>query len=292
MINNDINITIKPVYDEFIKIVDNTEEKYKKIDTDEITLNNSIEKIKMDEQIVMMFKKLHNLIETVIFPDEKKVNFDDETNNESIFIEKKKNNNSERKAMKKKYKISNLNDNTDTKQKEKLERLYEKKMEEQINNTLLTEKKHKTYKDKLKEISKDFEEKCIMQSTNGFNIKDELYYIDMKELEKNIKKFNELNEYDKNTGEKYECVVFYKNYINTKLNNKIDNDKGWIELSRNNKINIPSNNKFLRASIKLFDTTNKFRKIINGYKTRAFKNTFYIYKSNIKIELFSIIKLK
>ena len=123
-----------------------------------------------------------------------------------------------------------------------------------------------------------------MESTRGFNIKDDLYYINMDILKKNIVQFNSL------ISDNYECLIFYRNYKDSRIVLNPDKKIGWMEITKTGERNINSKNKYLSSSIKLFETTTKFRKNINGIKVRAFKTTFYIYKTNIKIDILAIGK--
>jgi len=123
-----------------------------------------------------------------------------------------------------------------------------------------------------------------MESTRGFNVKDDLYYINMEILTKNITQFNST------ISENYICSVYYKNYKNNQIFQNSNIQKGWIEITKNGEQNLTSKNKFLLSSLKLLEKTNKFRKTINSIKIRVFKNTFYVYKTNIKIDIIAITK--
>jgi hypothetical protein len=144
--------------------------------------------------------------------------------------------------------------------------------------------KNSQYKDDLKKICKQFEEKCIIESTRGFNIKDDLYYINMDILTKNIAQFNS------DIPQNYECSIFYRNYKDSRIVLNPDKKIGWMEITKVGEKNINSKNKYLASSLRLFESTTKFRKNINGTKVRAFKNTFYVYKTNIKIDVLAIAK--
>ena len=123
-----------------------------------------------------------------------------------------------------------------------------------------------------------------MESTRGFNIKDDLYYINMDILSKNITRFN------LNIPGNYECSIFYRSYKDQRVVLNPDKKIGWMEISKKGEQNINSKNKYLSSGLRLFESTNKFRKTINGTRVRAFKNTFYVYKTNIKIDIMAITK--
>lgn len=186
----------------------------------------------------------------------------------------------------------------------KLELLYEQKINQNSDENLGSDNGSKTnsdknlqnktknennnkksqYKDDLKKICKQFEEKCIMESTRGFNIKDDLYYINMELLSKNIAQFN------LNISDSYECSVFYRSYKDQRVLQNPDKKIGWMEITKKGEQNVNSKNKYLSSSLRLFESTTKFRKTINGTKVRAFKTTFYVYKTNIKIDIMAITK--
>lgn len=104
----------------------------------------------------------------------------------------------------------------------------------------------------------------------------------MNILAKNIAEFN--------SGNNYECSVYYRNYKDQRVVSNLDKKIGWIEITKKGEQNINSKNKYLLSCLRLFETTNKFRKTINGTKIRAFKTTFNIYKTNIKIDIIAITK--
>lgn len=103
-------------------------------------------------------------------------------------------------------------------------------------------------------------------------------------LSKNIAQFNSSISVD------YECSVFYRSYKDQRIVLNPDKKIGWMEITKKGEQNINSKNKYLLSSLRLFETTNKFRKTIDGTRVRAFKTTFYIYKTNIKIDIMAITK--
>jgi hypothetical protein len=88
----------------------------------------------------------------------------------------------------------------------------------------------------------------------------------------------------------YECVIFYRNFKDSKITLNPDKKIGWMEITKSGERNLNSKNKYLSSSLRLFETTNKFRKTINGTKVRAFKTSFYIYKTNIKVDILALAK--
>lgn len=228
----------------------------------------------------------------------KQININKENDNSENSIDNyiKKEKNKKKSSKKKNNKDEDEDENTQIK---KLELLYENKINnnsgsknDQNNGSNKLEKllksdnsnKKPQYKDNLKKICKQFEEKCIMESTRGFNIKDDLYYISMDVLRKNIAQFNSSISTD------YECLIFYRNFKDNRIVFNPDKKVGWMEITKSGERNINSKNKYLSSSLRLFETTDKFRKTINGTKVRAFKNSFYIYKTNIKIDVLAITK--
>jgi hypothetical protein len=174
-------------------------------------------------------------------------------------------------------KKKNHNVNSDTneeKQFQKLEMLYD----QEINNPNTKPESKITYNDELKNLCLKFEEKCIMESTRGFNISSDMYYININLLIKNIVEFN------KQLANKYECVVFYKKY------GKTDKNIEWLEISSGGEKNVSSKNKYLSACVRLLESGNKFKKTISGTKTRGFKLSFMVWKTNYKIDIFALGK--
>jgi hypothetical protein len=339
--SNNMELILKPKYDNFIKIIDNYENtektcnnsnksskstkshnscKENKINNEEENETNTKVENETNTKVEnetntkvenetnteegnkmvsekennkeIIFQKLHEIIlkhPKIIEEKPKK----DKVNIENLYSEKSdddikyiiKNN----KDKKEKNKKSSIKSDNSSIQREKLELLYNKKISEnektnsKTNNK--TNKKHKTkYRDELKKICKQFEEKCVMESTRGFNVKDDLYYINMDILTKNTIDFN------KNLKSNYECIIFYRSYKDNKVILNPNKNIGWLEISKKGEQNINSKNKYLSTSLRLFETTDKYRKTINGEKVRAFKNIFYVYKTNIKLDIIVITK--
>jgi len=196
------------------------------------------------------------------------VNFENITNTKS------------KRKKSKKIKKENLNEEE---QKEKLEQLYDKKINEE--NTKSSEKKSKKYKkDELKKICKDFEEKCIMESVRNFNVKEDMFYLDFMALAKNIANFNN------SIPNIYDCSILYRNYKDNKVVSNPDKKIGWMEITKSGEKFINSKNKYLSACHRIFDKTDKFRKTIDGTRVRALKLTFLVYKTNIKVDIYALIK--
>jgi len=196
------------------------------------------------------------------------VNFENITNTKS------------KRKKSKKIKKENLNEEE---QKEKLEQLYDKKINEE--NTKSSEKKSKKYKkDELKKICKDFEEKCIMESVRNFNVKEDMFYLDFMALAKNITNFNN------SIPNIYDCSILYRNYKDNKVVSNPDKKIGWMEITKSGEKFINSKNKYLSACHRIFDKTDKFRKTIDGTRVRALKLTFLVYKTNIKVDIYALIK--
>jgi hypothetical protein len=198
---------------------------------------------------------------------------------------------SSKKESPKKHKKKRINreNQNEEEQKEKLELMYEREIykdnfsgsEEKID----IKSKKKTSKDELKKLCRQFEDNCIMESIRDFNVKEDMYYINMDILTKNIMQFNT------NVPQNYECCIFYRNYKDPKVTLNPDKKIGWMEISKTGEKFVTSKNKMLSSSLRLFEKTNKFRKTINDIKVRAFKLTFLVYKTNIKIDILALIKL-
>jgi hypothetical protein len=304
---------LKEKFNDFIKIIDSYEDKKELVNIVEenncITTNNEsknnnsiIDDIQKSENILNestntnmnnpnnkyessehdeIFKILHSLLckQTDITIDKNETNNEDnKKDNKVVIINNDENNLEKNKKTKTKTKIKNKKT-----QLNKLNLLYEKQIQKN-DSTTNDNNKNITYKDNLKKICKEFEENCLMESTRGFNVRDDLYYINMDILKKNI------IEYNMKLGNDYECSIFYRNFKDLKIKLNPDTTIGWMEITRKGDLNISSKNKYLVTSLNLFKTTDKFRKTINNVKIRAFKMTFNIYKTNTKIELFCIVK--
>ena len=219
--------------------------------------------------------------------DKSQQNNNDDTNksNSNKFVKRTVNfenitNTKSKRKKSKKIKKENLNEEE---QKEKLEQLYDKKINEE--NTKSSEKKSKKYKkDELKKICKDFEEKCIMESVRNFNVKEDMFYLDFMALAKNITNFNN------SIPNIYDCSILYRNYKDNKVVSNPDKKIGWMEITKSGEKFINSKNKYLSACHRIFDKTDKFRKTIDGTRVRALKLTFLVYKTNIKVDIYALIK--
>lgn len=353
LIDNDVNIKLKPKYNEFIKIVDeytnntkinnadseksniyksinntnnffnkqnyniksiddlnviiiknaniksvyqdnSTDKEYDITITKKILSNKNSENKgqinKLDKESQIYSNKMLHLLNNIILDDDIKNKFekciidnksfneiiDEEINNSDKSIYIKKNNIITKPKSKH---IINKKNISEKDQLNKLEYLYKKNIEKKIvsNNSLIVNNQ-----DNLKKICKKFEE-CFLNSTNGYNLKENLYYIIMSKLKKNIKLFD--------SGD-YICSVIYKKYDdlnNIFIKNNIDE---WFEVTKNNEVKISQNDKYLKTCIRLIEKTNKFRKIIGKFKIRAFKSTYLIYGSNNPIEIIGLVKEK
>jgi hypothetical protein len=299
-VTNDINNNLSCEKEEIFKKLHSLISK-KTNENEELTKSSSLSENSVIKNIPVVNLINKNKEENVEVKDN---NYDE--SNSGNYIKKKKNKNKEKnkKRINNKKHISSYDDDY---QRKKLELLYEKKINENSksnsesdndriehdknleNKTNMNKKeevknKRSQYRDELKKICKQFEEKCIMESTRGFNIKDDLYYINMELLSKNIVQFNS------KIANNYECFIFYRSYKDQRVILNPDKKIGWMEITKKGEQNVNSKNKYLSSSLRLFENTNKFRKTINGTKLRAFKNTFYVYKTNIKIDILAITK--
>jgi deoxyribodipyrimidine photolyase len=95
---------------------------------------------------------------------------------------------------------------------------------------------------------------------------------------------------NKNLNSDCECFVFYRNYKDNKIVLNPNKQIGWMEINKNEEKYVSSKNKYLRSCFKTFETTDKFRKKINDTKVRAFKLNFMILKTNIKLDIYALVK--
>ena len=292
---NEEQLTQEQVKEEQLTQEQLKEEQLKESNVVQENLSNNVEQDSKSE-INRIFLKLHSLIQSptqalskTLLKDEHLQKDFSENNSESEsekFIKKevtkvndlKKHTKKKTKTQKKdKYKLN------EEEQKEQLEMMYEKEIYNE-NSTNSNKVKKKKIKDELKDFCIQLEEKYIMESTIGYSIKEDLHYINMDTLKKNISKFNDV------LPKNYEYNIFYRNFKDTKIIFNSNKEIGWMELTKTDEKHVSSKNKLLSTSLRLFEKTNKFRKTINGVKVRAFKTTFLVYKTNIKIDIFALIK--
>jgi hypothetical protein len=308
----DMNIVLKPKFSDFIKIIDDmSKDETNNIQINTITIIPTTyqyitEPQNIDEPIMsskLIFEKLHSLIsspkksqsiqiieetqhsETVsqqsgkmIIRNIKKTEKEKEKETK-VEVEMEKGKDNIKNSKKKKPKKNELIDEKQG-QHEKLELLYEK----EIYKDKSLEKPNKTPKDQLKQICNQFENNCIMEATRGFSVKDDIYYINIELLKKHIIDFN------RSIPENYECSILYRNYKDNKILLNANKNIGWLEISKTGEKFITSKNKLLSSSLRLFEKTNKYRKTFDTVKVRAFKISFLIYKTNIKVDIFALTK--
>lgn len=247
------NYDLDPKYNEFIEILN--EQKSDILESINVSHNIKETNINNDD------KKILDYLNTLIHSDVEKQN-EQEIYEEKIII-------NDNATIKNKKNVRFTTD--EDKALEKLEKIYESVL---LNDTV--EESTESFKDELKKACYVLEKNIIMESTLGYNLKNNLYYINIDTLHNKLKSY---------TNDKYTFSIFYQ-----KPSIKTYNQ--WCEINYNGENTINEDNKYLKACIKIFSKTNKFRKNINNYKIRAFKNTFLIYKTDNKVDLFCIVKEK
>lgn len=273
--SKDMGLVIKEKYSNFIKIIDSDNVNY--VNNSENT-DKSNKFDKSDKSNSKEFTDIFSKLETIINSNSRFTI----QNTQKEILNVKKSKFKEKSKYTKSHKTNQESDEEN--QIQKLEIFYEQeinKPQEEIQQTKLLENEVSN----LKDICYKFEDQCIMESTRGFNVQSDLYYINLSLLVKNLIEFNK-----KYLG-KYSFVCFYRvNYAKSLPNNLPDKIIEWKEISSNGENSISSKNKFLSTCIRLLETGTKFKKTIHGTKTRGFKLTFLVCKTNYKIDIFALGK--
>ena len=166
---------------------------------------------------------------------------------------------------------------------------YDEKKQENEENQENQEKSEKDINEKLKNLCSDIEEKVFIESTRGFNIKEDIYILRMDKLQENLMKYNY-------RGNDYSIGYLYRNYNNSKSYINKDLDKYWLNTYNDNgklvEKELESKNKLLKSCLKNFSDSNKFKKKINDNIFRAFKKTVQIYKNELIIDIIFYVKYK
>lgn len=263
-------------------INDNNEINHNEINDNEINDNNEIN------------LELNNYREISI-DDINDYNYDNSSN---IWIH----NNPLKKNVNKMIEQNIQNDDLDSKQDQidKLDLIFRKIIkknskknineEEEFNNKI-----NKIYNSNdtmhiLKMLSKEINNSIFIESTRGFNIKENINILKIEKLIENLTNFKFLKNDD------YSIGFLYRDYLNEKIHNTQEKNTYWIEyLNSNNKTiknNLPSTNKLLNACLKNFVQENKFKKVIGKYTIRAFKKTVEINTNKLCIDIIFFAKYK
>jgi len=175
-----------------------------------------------------------------------------------------------------------------------LEKMYNKIISKKIEGENILEKNNKNNKKNkikgnlLKIICFDLEEIVFVESTRGFNIKENIFKIRMDKLKE---KFGLYDIKDKNITIGY----IYRNFNNPKSFINTDMNTHWLNISKiDNKISeveLRPKSKLLQSCLKNLATNNKFKKKINDEIIRAFKKTVEI-NNNLIIDIIFYTKNK
>ncbi len=227
---------------------------------------------------------------------------DSKNSKEKIWVENKKDTDSvdsEFKELFKKKINPQPEPNSKEKQMNKLNKLFERTIEKTLKSKTKDSKKDKKQPDLsalnpddlLKKVSTDMENLLFLDSTKGFDIKNDIYKLRFDKLKANLTKFNVPQMPNLELG------YLYRNYNNPKVYNTDDMVSFWIETVKkfNGSIKeneLESNNKFLLACLKNFAISNKFKKKIGSHMYRAFKKTIQVYGSDLIIDVIFFIKYK
>ena len=164
-----------------------------------------------------------------------------------------------------------------------------KSNKENDEHDIIEENSEKDINEKLKNICTDIEEKVFIESTRGFNIKEDVYILRMDKLQENLMKY-------KYRGNEYSIGYLYRNYNNSKSYINKELDKYWLNTYNDNgklvEKELESKNKLLKSCLKNFSDSNKFKKKINDNIFRAFKKTVQIYKNELLIDIIFYVKYK
>ena len=180
--------------------------------------------------------------------------------------------------------------NTMNKQINNLEDMFNKEILKKINtNDSKLKKNNNIFKgDILKKISLDIEEKIFIESTRGFNIKENVFKIRMDKLKEKIKIFE--------SPILFTIGYIYRDFNNPKSFLNEDINSYWLDINKKDGSMTESylnpHNKLLQACLKNLATNNKFKKKINDENIRAFKKTVQINNNNFIIDIIFYVKNK
>ncbi len=232
-----------------------------------------------------------------ILPDK---NIDSDSSNEKIWIENKKDHDSVDSEFKELFreKIRTKPElNSKEKQMKKLNKLFEKTVETINTKTKNKEKEKKkeiqkmTSDELVKFLSSELESNIFLNSTKGFNVKEDIYKVRFDKLKTNLIKFTLPDD------KLCEIGYLYRNFNNPKVYSSTNINSHWLETTKkyNGTIvetELEPDNRFLTACMKNFLQSNKFKKKIGSYLFRAFKKTIQIYETNLIVDIIFFVKYK
>jgi len=173
--------------------------------------------------------------------------------------------------------------NTINNQLDNLENLFNKTIMKKNNennqnnqnnqNNNINYKKNNLFKgDILKHICSDIEEKIFLESTRGFNLRENIFKLRIDKLKENLKNYNPSSTIT--VGYIYRDFNNIKSYMNSDINTY------WLNVYKTSDIitekYLDPNSKLLQSCLKNLANNNKFKKKINNEIIRAFKKTIEI----------------
>jgi hypothetical protein len=183
--------------------------------------------------------------------------------------------------------------NTINKQLNNLEEMFNKVMIKKINNqdnddnidnNNLIKKNNLNKGNFLKNLCLDIEEKIFIEATRGFNIKENVFKLRMDKLKEKFQNYNA------------PIIIgyIYRDFNNPKSFINEDIDTFWLNIVKKDNVitekYLESNNKLLKACLKNFSISTKFKKKINDEIIRAFKKTVQIYNTDFIIDIIFYVK--
>jgi hypothetical protein len=176
----------------------------------------------------------------------------------------------------------NEDEDEDENENENENKNNDNKRKEWDDNKTIRERGKNERMDEIKRLSVMVEEEVLENATVEYNERNKIFVIDMEKMRR---LYNSIR-YDES---KYKISVIYRNYRMKDIE-KRDIYSGWIEVIRNKEVEIAPGNKYLRMYIEIFRKRDKFRKEMNEKEIRGSRSEYVISKTNMKIEIFVIIK--
>ena len=184
--------------------------------------------------------------------------------------------------------------NTINKQMNNLELMFNKVIEQKLNtnlkkeNTNLNKVNDITKGDILKKICLDIEDKIFIESTRGFNIKENVFKIRMDKLKEKLENYD--------SPLLYTIGYIFRDFNNSKSFINEDINTFWLDIhKKNNKIienYLEPHSRILHACLKNLATNTKFKKKINDEIIRAFKKSVQINNTDLIIDIVFYVKNK
>lgn len=187
--------------------------------------------------------------------------------------------------------LENNDLNTMNKQMNNLEAIFNKIVEKKTkdDNNDKNKKNNNLLKgDILKNLCLDIEEKIFLESTRGYNIKENIFKIRIDKLKEKLQNYDVPIFYT--IGYIYRDFNNSKSFINENINEL------WLDINKKDgKIHenyLKPRSKFLQACLKNLANNDKFKKKINDENIRAFKKTIQIDKNELIIDIVFYVKYK